>query len=221
MAANRELLHEGLLSGLTAPRIVTERTIAQMERILAIPPEESVIVVTARVGRRGRSRARSSRSSATRSSRPTRRGSRPSAASTGRRAARSRACGPRPNGEELYRTQILAWTTLDLDPDDLHQIGLDELQQIEAERREIAPLGGLRRRHGGVPAPASPATSANIPETREEAARRAREDIERALRARAEVLRRTPRAACEVRAVEEFKEADAPFAYYFPPSVDG
>ena len=49
MAANTELLHEGLLTGMTASRISTERTIAQLERILAVAPEESVIVQTARV----------------------------------------------------------------------------------------------------------------------------------------------------------------------------
>ena len=32
---------------------------------------------------------------------------------------------------------------------------------------------------------------------------------------------RLPKAACEVWAVEEFKEKDAPFAYYFPPAQDG
>ena len=31
---------------------------------------------------------------------------------------------------------------------------------------------------------------------------------------------RLPRAACEVRPVEAFKEKDAPFAYYFPPTID-
>ena len=30
-----------------------------------------------------------------------------------------------------------------------------------------------------------------------------------------------PKAGCEVKAVEEFKEKDAPFAYYFPPATDG
>jgi uncharacterized protein (DUF885 family) len=34
------------------------------------------------------------------------------------------------------------------------------------------------------------------------------------------VFGRLPRADCEVRPVEAFKEKDAPFAYYFPPSVD-
>jgi uncharacterized protein (DUF885 family) len=32
---------------------------------------------------------------------------------------------------------------------------------------------------------------------------------------------RLPRAGCEVRPVEAFKEQNAPFAYYFPPAIDG
>ncbi len=30
-----------------------------------------------------------------------------------------------------------------------------------------------------------------------------------------------PKAGCEVKAVEPYKEADAPAAYYYPPAVDG
>jgi uncharacterized protein (DUF885 family) len=30
-----------------------------------------------------------------------------------------------------------------------------------------------------------------------------------------------PRAGCDVRSVEEYKEKDAPFAYYYPPAADG
>ena len=30
-----------------------------------------------------------------------------------------------------------------------------------------------------------------------------------------------PKAGCDVRAVEEYKEKDAPFAYYYPPAADG
>ena len=41
MAANAELVREGLAGGLTAARIVTERVISQMERLLAIPDEQS------------------------------------------------------------------------------------------------------------------------------------------------------------------------------------
>jgi uncharacterized protein (DUF885 family) len=34
------------------------------------------------------------------------------------------------------------------------------------------------------------------------------------------MFRRTPRSQCRVIAVEEYKERDAPFAYYYPPSAD-
>jgi uncharacterized protein (DUF885 family) len=50
---------------------------------------------------------------------------------------------------------------------------------------------------------------------------RAAEDIERGLAAAPAWFGRLPRAGCEVRAVEAFKEKDSPFAYYFPPTTDG
>ncbi|HYL41565.1 MAG TPA: DUF885 family protein, partial [Candidatus Binatus sp.] len=43
MAANADLVREAMASGLTAPRIVAERTVAQLERMLAIPLEEVVV----------------------------------------------------------------------------------------------------------------------------------------------------------------------------------
>src|SRR6187397_2432655 len=43
MAANADILREALGTGLTAPSIVTERTIAQIERLLAIPIDEAII----------------------------------------------------------------------------------------------------------------------------------------------------------------------------------
>lgn len=219
MAANTELLYEGLTTGMTASRITTERTIAQLERILSVPPEESVVVQTARVatdedrdlvlqavrehvypadaafleGLRGEYRAASREEPGLWSA---------------------------PNGADLYRTQVLAWTTLELEPDDLHQIGLEELDQIEIQRRKIALAAGFghdtvgfRRQLARDPA--------NIPGSRAELLARAREDIERALAAAPAYFGRQPRSSCSVRAVEEFKEADAPFAYYYPPSLDG
>src|SRR5215217_7745844 len=49
MAANTDTLREGLETGLTAPRIVAERTVAQLERLLAIPIEEAIVPSLARV----------------------------------------------------------------------------------------------------------------------------------------------------------------------------
>ena len=96
MAANAQLLRDGLASGLTAPRIVADRTIAQIERMLADPD---------RVGDRARRWSRSPseadrekrprRRPRRRLSRPTRPSSTRSGATTSRRPARTRACGPR------------------------------------------------------------------------------------------------------------------------------
>src|SRR5688572_32036175 len=51
MRDNAELLREGLESGLTAPRIVAERTIAQLERMLATPIDEAVVPSLVKVAR--------------------------------------------------------------------------------------------------------------------------------------------------------------------------
>ena len=49
----------------------------------------------------------------------------------------------------------------------------------------------------------------------------ATEDIGRAMALAPRYFGVLPRAGCEVRAVEEYKEKDAPFAYYYPPAPDG
>ena len=218
MAANRELLREGLATGLTAPRIVTDRTIAQVERILSIPPEESFIVTAARVA---------SDAARERVLQVVRDEVYPAdaeflAALKGEYREASRVqpgLWSAPNGDKLYRTQILAWTTLELDPQDVHRIGLEELEQIEQERRQIAREEGFDdtnayRAH-------LLADPANVPTSREALLARAREDIERAMAVAPRYFGRQPVSTCAVRAVEEFKEADAPFAYYYPPSADG
>jgi uncharacterized protein (DUF885 family) len=125
-----------------------------------------------------------------------------------------------PDGDSLYRTQIRAWTTLDLDPDEVHRIGLEELDAIDAGRREIARAAGFGDDTHAYRASLG-ADPANTPASKDELVARAREDIERAMAAAPNWFGRLPRAGCDVKPVEEFKEKDAPFAYYFPPSTDG
>ncbi len=38
-----------------------------------------------------------------------------------------------PDGKAWYRQQIIEYTTLDLSPDQIHQIGLDQVAKIHAE----------------------------------------------------------------------------------------
>jgi len=218
MAANTELLREALASGLTAPRIVAERTIAQIERMLAIPIGEAVIPSLVKVASDAdreavRDIVRDEVYPADAAFLEALKGDYLAATRT------EPGIWSAPNGEAIYRTQILRWTTLQLDPREVHESGLAEIEHIEQERRAIARAAGFGDDTAAYRA-ALASDPANIPTTREELVGRAMEDIERANAAAPAMFRKVPRSACRVLAVEEFKERDAPIAYYFPPSAD-
>jgi uncharacterized protein (DUF885 family) len=219
MAANGEILREGLGSGLTAPRIVAERTIAQLERMLEVPIESAIVPSMVKVANESdRERVRAVVRDVVH---PADAGFLETLKGDYLAATRDDpGLWSAPNGEQLYRTAIRSWTTLDLDPEEVHQIGLRELESIEAERREIAQATG----HGGDTAAyraALAADPANIPKSKDELIGRATEYIDRAMAAAPDYFGVLPRAACEVRAVEEYKEKDVAFAYYYPPAPDG
>ena len=218
MADNRELVREGLESGLTAPRIVAERTIAQLERMLAVPIDQAVVPSLVKVAREeDREKIRD----------VVRDEVYPADAAfleslKGDYLAASRpenGIWSAPNGDELYRTQILRWTTLELDPREIHEIGLAELATIEVERQAISRGAGF-----GDDTVAYRASLASDPEnqaaSKEALIERANEDIERAFELAPAMFRRAPVSLCRVIPVEEYKERDAPFAYYYPPSAD-
>jgi len=49
-----------------------------------------------------------------------------------------------PDGEAYYRQQIREYTTLDLDPDQIHQIGLEEVARIQADMETIIRQVGFK-----------------------------------------------------------------------------
>ena len=219
MDANIGVLRDGLASGRTAARIVAERTIDQLNRLLAIPLDQAIVPAMSQVAsEQDRERVREVVRDVVY---PADR--RYLAALSGDYLAGTReqpGLVSAPDGDTLYRYAIRQWTTLDLEPADVHQVGLDELASIDAERREIARTEGYaddvdayRRALGEDPS--------NRAATREELVARATEDIGRAMAVAPTVFGRLPVAGCEVRPVEEFKEKDVAFAYYFPPATDG
>jgi uncharacterized protein (DUF885 family) len=217
MSDNRELLREARDSGLTAPRIVAERTIAQLERMLATPIGEAVVpslVTVARDEDREAIRAviRDEAYPADAAFLEALRGDYLAATRP------DNGIWSAPDGEALYRTQMFRWTTLELDPREVHQTGLDQLESIETERREIARAAGFGDDTRAYRASLA-ADPGNQAASREELIARATDDIERASAAAKSMFRREPRSACRVIAVEEYKERDAPFAYYYPPSA--
>ena len=218
MAANVELIREALASGLTAPRIVAERTIAQLERMLAIPIDQAVVPSMVQVASEAdrehiREIVRDEVYPADATFLEAIRG--PYLAATRTQPGIWSA----PNGEAIYRSRMLRWTTLDLDPREVHEIGLAELEQIEAERRAISRAAGFGDDTKAYRAHLD-ADPTNVPKTRDELLQRIRDQIATAEAAAPTMFGRLPRATCRVLAVEEFKEQDAPPAYYWPPSSD-
>ncbi len=217
--ATIEILHEGRASGRTAARIVAERTIEQLNRLLAVPIEQAIVPAMSTVAseadrERIRDVVRDVVYPADRRLLETLEG--------GYLAATRAQPGlvSAPGGAELYRHFIRRWTTLDMDPRDVHQVGLEELEQIDEERRAIARAAGFGDDVDGYRRSVD-ADPANQAATKEDLVARANEDIARAAAVAPTVFGRLPRAGCEVRPVEPFKEKDAPFAYYFPPTPDG
>jgi uncharacterized protein (DUF885 family) len=219
MNANIELMREAEASGLTAPRIVAERAIAQLERMLAIPMDQAIVPSMIKVSEEDdreaiRKIVQDEVYPADQAFLDEMKGS------YFEKTRTEPGLWSAPNGDEIYRTQVLRWTTLPLEPRDIHESGLEELGSIETERRQISKAHGFGDDTKAYRA-AIMADPSNQPASREALVERAVADIERAGRAMASVVRNVPTAKCRVIPVEEFKEQDAPFAYYFPPSEDG
>jgi uncharacterized protein (DUF885 family) len=219
MEASTQLLREGMASGRTSARIVAELTIAQLEALTALPAERHPVTTACSVADDA---ARARVAEVVRDViQPA--DARYLAVLRDEYLPRTRELPglvSAPDGETLYRHAIRSWTSLDIAPAEIHAIGLAELEAINAERRELARSAGFGDDFTAY-REALAADPANQAASKEELVARAIEDIARANDAAARVFGRLPRAACEVRPVEAFKEQVAPFAYYFPPTPDG
>jgi uncharacterized protein (DUF885 family) len=212
------LLDEGRAAGLTAARVVAERTVAQLERMLAAPAAISPIVTLPAVAREeDRERILEA---VERHVRP--------ADARYLEAVRAYLPATRevpglcstPGGAERYAARIRAFTSLDVSAEELHRTGLEELETIEAARRVIARAAG----HGDDTTAyraALNADPAEIPATPAALVARCSEDVQRAFDAAPAWFSRIPKAGCEVRPVDPLLERDAAGAYYYPPSMDG
>ena len=211
------IMREGVSAGVTAPDVIVDRTIAQMERIIAagvdgsparqpVEPNDTAArqrvadaVQTAVLPAYGRYLE------ALRDYRP--------------HATTSIGLSALPGGDEIYRSQILAWTTLPLEPEEVHRIGVEELEEILEARREIAASLGFGSADRALEAWSASGT--DIAATREDMVRLAEAQVARSWEAAPAWFGRMPSANCTVKPVEEFREADTPAAFYQPPSADG
>ena len=125
------------------------------------------------------------------------------------------------DGVGLYRTFIAKHTTLDdLSAEEVHQVGLDEVERLAGEYAEV---GG--RLFGTSDVGEVFARLRDDPALRYAAADEIVADNERciadATAAMGDWFGRLPVGECAVKPVPDFLAPDAPAGYYFPPAADG
>jgi uncharacterized protein (DUF885 family) len=130
-----------------------------------------------------------------------------------------------PNGAALYKAMIRHMTDSDLDADEVHQIGLDEVARIAAE------MDGLLREQGYIEGTvgermiklaADPRyVFPNTPEGKAQLLASIKSDIERMNALLPKLFGTLPKHPFEVRTVPEFSQDSAPGGYYDPPAPDG
>jgi len=130
-----------------------------------------------------------------------------------------------PNGDEFYAYALRENTTTTMPPDEVHALGLREVARIEAEMRGILDANGF----ANVPIGAAMDKLAKDPrflypnddKGRADALAEYKRLIDTATERCKQLFLTAPKAGCEVRRVETFKEATAPGAYYQGGAMDG
>jgi uncharacterized protein (DUF885 family) len=217
LKATGDVAMDGVRLGLTAPGLVVDRSIAQVERLVAMAPEDSPGMTPVPEGHaadRGRVAGvlRDEVWPAYGRYLEMLREYRPAARDT---------IGLRdlPEGEAMYASQILSYTTVPLEAQPVHDVGREQLARIQEERRGIAERLGHPDARSAVAEHS--AAGKNAAESRKALIELVEEQVQRSWDAAPRFFGRLPKANCEVRRVEEFREKDMPAAFYFPPSGDG
>jgi uncharacterized protein (DUF885 family) len=129
-----------------------------------------------------------------------------------------------PRGHEYYKTLVKRHTTTDFTPEQIHQMGLDNVKRLQNEMRDLLKQmnykGSLQSFFEKI-RKEDQYYFANTPEGGEayvQLAKKYYSDIQPLL---PQYFRLMPKAGFEIRAVEKFREQSAGIAFYQGPSEDG
>ena len=210
-------LEEGIADGRTAAAVPVRKAIEQIDRLLAMAPAEHPAASMAQA----RDEDRGSVAAAVEEHiYPAMRRLRDYLAQAYEAKARPEpGLSTTPGGDEAYRLAIRTQTSLDTSAEEVHAFGLADLEAIESEKDEIARrLGHADRLELRDALLADPSNHTDEPDF---IVRLAQEQTDRAYAAAPKYFGRLPSANCYVKAVEAYREAESPPAFYMPPSLDG
>ncbi|HWD09379.1 MAG TPA: DUF885 domain-containing protein [Actinomycetota bacterium] len=219
LAQVAEAARSGAAAGRTAPRLVVDRAIGQVTRLLEGDPAQSPGMAPLAALGGGAPEREAVAAVLAGEVWPAYQRYLDALIEYRAHARRSIGLAALPGGDAIYASQIRARTTLPLTAEQVHAIGLEELAAIQEEEQEIAGRLG----HSDAPSAvaAYTATGENTAGSREELLALAEAQVARGLEAAPAFFGRLPAARCEVRPVEPFRERDMPPAFYYPPSGDG
>jgi len=215
LGAIAEVADGAVKAGQVAPGIVVDRAIGQIERLLSLDPEESPAMSPVQ-GDEGRARV----------AKALREDVWPAYAGYLEALKRYRPAArdtigllALPDGDAMYATQILSYTTLPLEAKRVHEIGLEQLAKVQEERRQIAERLGFADPASAIAD--HTAGGENTATTREEMLRVVEDQVRRSWDRAPDFFGRLPQQNCQVKKVEEFREDDMPGAFYQPGTADG
>ncbi len=211
LAGAASLMLEGHARGITAPRIVVDRTISQVDRLLQQSPAESqAVLVTPEPEREATAEVIRTRVM------PAYDLYRQALQRYREQARDTIGLSALPNGEALYASRARAWTSLDLAPAEVHELGRTTLESIRLEQQGIADKLG----QPSVAEAIQVARERSRTSSRETIVRTARNQVERAWNASESWFGRRPATNCKVQAIDRSREADV-LDHYIGPSEDG
>jgi uncharacterized protein (DUF885 family) len=213
-------LREGMRLGYTTPRVNVRRVLGQLDGLLADPAPTSPFMAPA--GRDSTPEFRRELEGVVGTQvLPAVRRYRDFLRDTYLPAAREDvAVSANTGGAACYPATLRSFTTLELTPREVHEMGLRQMEQIQREMREIArrsfatdDVPGLLQRFRTDPRYTF--------RTRAEMVAYARGALDRAKREMPKWFGTLPKADVVIEPYPEFQEASAPGGEYFGPSEDG
>ncbi len=115
-------------------------------------------------------------------------------------------------GKTAYEFLAKMNTTTELTPQQIHEIGLADLESIHSEMKKIARTNDLKTFMERLKSDPS-----NFPKTREELVEGYKTILARCYTKLPLVFGRLPKVKCEVKPIEEYREKDCPAAFYYSP----
>ena len=214
-------LREGLEQGRIAPRVAVTRVAGQLEALLATPPEKSPLAIALE------KRPAAAAPLDARVLEAIRDSVYPAYAKYlaflksdyGSRAREEVGVWATAGGDAAYAFRVRHHTTTNLTPDQLHEIGREELRSIlgemEAIARKLGHAGDVKSFFAKLMA-----DRANFWASREEILAHFERILDKCSAALPKAFGLLPKTRCIVKAIEEYREKDCVAAFYYQPPED-